>query len=199
MTKGIEKLYFSLLGGVLLPTFFLMNSYDNPDLAFYTEPVMEQIEQAVQMALGDESLLAEFKEVYDGVAAFYNVSADTTLAALDYEAPVDHYAINLDIAYDYYRYDKLSGSVLGTSWEEETVQLVLAEDIIFEDPEIADDVHPSYGTIEYDELNALNSEELPWVTIKDNVTGDYYCVAVFAGEINQYDGKCKYDRMIRQQ
>jgi hypothetical protein len=38
-----------------------------------------------------------------------------------------------------------------------------------------------------------NSATTPWVTLKDNVTGQQYCVSIYNNEVNRYSGPCKYD------
>lgn len=42
-------------------------------------------------------------------------------------------------------------------------------------------------------LDPVNNPSLPWVTLQDNLTGAYYCVAIYNKEVNSYPGKCKYE------
>ena len=39
----------------------------------------------------------------------------------------------------------------------------------------------------------VNSQNQPWVTMRDALTGQYYCLAVYNGEVNKYLGPCKFD------
>jgi len=52
------------------------------------------------------------------------------------------------------------------------------------------------ATISYDSKSMsapVNDSDRPWVTLKDNLTGQKYCVAIYNNEVNKYLGECKYD------
>jgi hypothetical protein len=148
---------------------------------------------------------------YESIASFYDQSATIT-TAMFYEPDM-----NADIAYVYGHVYKSLVSAINPNYANPKAVAYSEVQLPAVTPTFMTQ-EPLYNLVPYKEVvktigeadvaaaqtgavsgavtsldQPVNSSNTPWVTIKDNSTGQLYCLAVYNGTVNQYIGPCKYD------
>ncbi len=206
MYQKAESIYYGLATFVLGTALFVMQPSNLPDVAAWQQTVKQQIGTAIVQTFGDGPWFQEVGFIYDSTSAFYQKAASVTITMFD-----DPEA-NEDIAFVYTQVYKIFANALNTSTNHgfayNDVQLpAIGPDFMTQEPiynivpykEVVttiDDKLTALGSVAGESVSIdkpVNSISMPWVTIRDNSTGQLYCLAVYNGTVNQYLGPCKYD------
>jgi hypothetical protein len=198
MYQKALSIYYALVMFVLGTAFLVMQPMPNDHVTFWQQDMHQQFSKAFIQTIGDGPWFEDLELVLDGIATFYDQAADSMIALMgDRETDADIVQIFAKV------YEELSlainqeGSVSGISYE--SISLPLPNDDFMTEDAI-------YNIVPYREIvktidsevstsaqvqKAVNSASNPWVTIKDNLTGQLYCLAVYNGTVNQYIGSCE--------
>jgi hypothetical protein len=142
--------------------------------------------------------------VFDTVASFYDQSASATIALLS-QPETDQ-----DIIFVYSQVYQTFAKAFNPNYGNPSAIAYTEMPLPSEIPNFMSE-EPLYNLVPYREVVKtlqttpvvagtavsvevpVNSEELPWVTMSDNSTGQLYCVAIYNGTVNQYLGPCQRD------
>ena len=208
------SIYYSLASFLLLTGLFVLTPNTSPEVTTLQSEIKHEISVAWEQTIGDEPFLTDLVTVLEGVEAFYTQSADAMIALLE-----DRTGSDRDLAWIFNQtYNSIAASfkpkatelavnqVGGTQIEaEEELDMpnfmaeapilnIVPEGFKLEtsSPVVAGVSNSTPETFVYPDTTPVNLTQ-PWVTIKDNTTGQLYCLAVYNGEVNKYLGECKYE------
>lgn len=180
MSIAAEKLYYTLAGFLLLTALFVLHPSQRPEFATLQNQMISQFLVAGQQTLGDQPYFEDLALIFDAVHEFYDQAGIASIALFE------HGAADRDLAVIFRQtYRTLAGSFSKSS--NPTVTFM-------SEP-------PIYNIIPASTLSGIVSgaiepavnDQTPWVTIKDNFTGQLYCLAMYNGNVNKYLGPCKKD------
>ena len=200
MYEFAEKIFYSLSMLVLGAALFIMSPSQNSTVADFQNEVSFQFQTATIQVFGDQPVFDDTKFVIESIYNFYDQSADAALALLQ-PTPAEA-DLNNVVAAVYQDFQvALSSSqarVAGVEtsqveqpanfMQEEPIYNLLPEQLISHQPAQADIPVASTDAAEYE--TAINQNN-PWANLRDNTTGQIYCVAVFNSQVSQYLGPCK--------
>jgi hypothetical protein len=200
-----RAIYYGLSTFVLATALFVLYPSHNQELISFQKDIVSRFDVAFQQTMGDGPWFSEFADIYDGVNAFYAHSSNEMIAVLSSNPEADE-----DIAYVFskvylsfakalplqkshsapknpYADVQLPSKPANFMTQEPVYNIIPYRSVVktYEDGEVAGAV------ISRDE--PVNTQQDPWVTLKDNLTGQLYCLAVYDGTVNKYIGPCKYD------
>jgi hypothetical protein len=182
---------------------FVMHPTADSTHSLWQQDVKQQFATAWIQVIGDQPWFADLELIIDGVDSFYQQSADATIALIaSPEADQDIYYVLSEV------YNRVAAAVKlennsGLAINYEEVELPQVPSNFMQE-------EPLYNLIPYRTIVKTindgavagafvsvdvpaNTKSMPWVTLKDNLTGQLYCLAVYNGAVNQYMGPCKYD------
>jgi hypothetical protein len=203
-----EQLFYATSSLGLALAIFLLLPFGFGHVAQFKATVNEQLEKAFIQIIGDQPFLVDDLEIaWLGVNDFYNVSTDEMLVLLTpTKSEDDLFIIANEVSNQFapvvVRLASLLervGSVSGEStqnnqlripsdkfMQEESLMNIIPGEIFDMNPE--PDILEEYMFIEHPVNN-----NLPWVTLSDNITEELFCVAIYNNEVNKYQGPCKFD------
>jgi hypothetical protein len=192
LTETFYGLSIFVLGTVL----FVMQPNQNAGVATVQSEIKQSFSIAWQQTIGDQPYFTDLAEVYDGVEAFFKQTTDATIALFQGSES------DTDIAFIYKTvYQDFAGMFNQTPHTAVVELPAMPKNFMAEKPinNIVPEVHITKNTyqgsgevagVSVDKpVNDINS----WVTIRDNYTGQLYCLAVYNGDVNKYLGACKND------
>lgn len=193
MSSRANTLFYALSAFVLMTAVFVMQPSSVPEVTMLQTEIKTQFVTAFQQTIGDQPFFDDVILVFEGVSAFYEEAATSTIALLeDREADAD--LVNLYAA----TYEKLVAT-LGSY-----VSNQFGSALASVEPAVADEeagLNISSSPVLYFKPavsgsfvdNSPVNLEKPWVTIQDNYTSQLYCLAIYNGEVNKYLGPCQDD------
>jgi hypothetical protein len=175
--------------------FFLLSPSKNKDVAALQSEMGREFSVAWQQTIGDQPYFEEFAVIFDGVRDFYEESA-TAMVALIEDKEMDR-----DLAFVFKTaYQDFGQIITGQrGWQPTHVaEAKQAPSMGLITPTAWVNLPPATisesGFVAGAVLdNSPVNIEKPWVTLKDNLTGQLYCVAFYNGELNKYLGPCAND------
>ena len=193
-----QKLFYILAGFLLLTGFFVLKPNSSVEITSLQNEIKHEFTVAWIQTIGDQPYFDDLYVVVDGVFNFYDSAAIETIALLDPKGADDDM---IQVFAQVYHEFKLAlihhPNVAANQPEQPPIDLAhfmkepALSNIV---PEPEDLVVKMAGSVSGTLLDeeAVNQDR-PWVTIRDNFTGQLYCMAVYNGEVNKYLGPCKYD------
>jgi hypothetical protein len=188
MNPKVEKIFYALAIFVLMNAFFILRQSSVPEVSNLQNQVKQQFSIAWQQTIGDQSYFTELSGVYDGITAFYNQSADATIALIKSpDSDADIYSVfsktfNM-IAQVFQKPQQTNAAVASDNQTQKDKNHFNISTPIDSQTQLIS------GTAIVKPVNQINS----WVTIQDNFTGQLYCLAIYNGEVSKYLGPCKSD------
>lgn len=197
MYGRLATIYYGIGSFVLFTAFFVMQPSNVPEVASLQENIQHNFTIAFWQTVGDQPMFDDVLLVYESVSQFYAMSADSVIAMMQ-QPEVDQ-----DLAYIYGSvFNQLmaifenpsppaSPVVAGIQTEAHLAESFMSEPAVY-------NIIPTQASASPGAVSGIRQTEpvnldVPWVTIKDNFTGQLYCLAVYNGEVNKYMGPCKYD------
>jgi hypothetical protein len=206
MHHRAQVIYYGLAIAVLGTGLFMLQPNQSSEVSAWQQSSGEQLSIAWQQTIGDQPWFSEVELIFDSITGFYNQSASATIALID-QPETDQ-----DIIYVYSQVYMTFAKAFNPNYGNQTAiaytEVPLPESI----PNFMSE-EPLYNLVPYREVvktlqvaptpvvagavisldQPVNSPEVPWVTMTDNLTGQLYCVAIYNGTVNQYLGACKHD------
>ena len=198
MYHKAETMYYTLATFVVGATFFVVQPANSPEMSQWQDGMKLQFTNAWVQTLGDQPWFTEFALIYEGVSGFYEHATDATIALIN-QPEADE-----DVIYVFNQvYNIFANAINSNSDTIAYSELPL--------PPITDEFmteEPLYNIVPYRMVvktiedgtvagvsldNSVVNDNQPWVTIKDNLTNQLYCLAIYNGTVNKYLGSCKYD------
>ncbi len=185
-----EKLFYTLAGFVLLTALFVLHPTNQSEVANLQNQMSSQFAVAWQQTIGDQPYFDDVALVFDSIERFYGQAGDATIALFD------HGVADRDLAFIFTNvYQDFGAAIahLPKNGDKTTAIASLSPNFMSEPaiynivPVLAPTAVVSGASIE--PVNKTNS----WVTIRDNFTGQLYCLAIYNNNINKYLGACKND------
>ncbi len=184
-------IFYSLASFVMFTALFAMQNSAIPEVAALQDNIQHQFSVALVQTIGDGPVFDDLALVFDSISEFYQESAAASLALVQDEAS------DRDLVFIYTRaYEQVllafhppPAMPVGAATTEITADNFMTEPAI---SNIIPETTPEVGVVSGLSNEAVN-EVMPWVTMRDNLTGQLYCVALYNGELNKYLGACRYD------
>lgn len=198
-----EKLFYTLSAVVLGSAFFVLQPNPHPEVALFQNQVKNEFVFATTQVIGDQPIFGSVEIVISAVHEFYFRSAEVMITLLTPPPSTEDTMWIAGEVYDKFAMAFTTGilkpQVLGVE-NKETVYVpenfMIEEPIINIIPPQALFVHeqqPVVLSASTETTHAVNDDGYPWVNLRDNSTGQVYCVAIFNSEVNRYLGPCKND------
>ena len=202
-----EKSFYFLSSLALMAALFVLQPNGNNQVADFQSQIGKEFQIASIQVFGDQPVLTDVRTIISGVNDFYQQSADAMLALLTPTAQEGD--LNQIVAQTYHNFRlafeiKATPQVAGTFTVRQNQEPVTTEepetvpDNFMQEPPI-NNLIPD-GIVPNVSFNSENySGSLPqvstasWTNMRDSVTGQVYCVAIFNAEVNRYLGPCKND------
>jgi len=173
--------YYFLSTVVLAAGFFVIQPTQIPEMKSFQNDIKQQVSVAWQQTIGDGPWFADVQFVYDGVENFYHQAADTTIAMMaDRESDADIVYVFGTMYHD-----------IAEAFHQPATPHVAGVATTVSEPEPPADVISIPPAPDTTFATPVNTYDMPWVTLRDNFTGQLYCVAIYNGTVNQYLGPCK--------
>jgi hypothetical protein len=200
MEQKANAIFYGLSGFLLMTALFVIQPSQVSEVSLLQNEMVQDFSTALHQTIGDQPFFSDVGTVIDGVAAFYDESASATIALFE---PQDR---DQDIVYVYKTVFNIFAEVFTTPHGEvagvETVNISL--DKFMTEPAILNIIPGDHVTRNNEhvteEIAGMSTQystpvntDQPWVTLRDNFTGQTYCIALYNGEVNKYLGPCKYD------
>jgi hypothetical protein len=183
------SIFYGLSIFVLMTAFFAMQPSKIPEVASLQTQIKQQFSTAWQQTIGDQPYFGGLADVYDGINVFYDESSKV-LASLILQQDSDQ-AIIYVFSHSYGDFAAIfqnKGHVAGSEIVLPDPQHFMVEPAIYNlVPEKQNPEQVLGANIDSEPVNGINQ----WVTLRDNFTGQLYCLAVYNGEVNKYLGACK--------
>jgi hypothetical protein len=206
-----EKTFYVLSSLALMSALFVITPNANAQVSNFQSEIGMRFQIAAIQVFGDQPILNDVKGIVYGVNDFYQQSADAMLALLtptsadkDMNQIIAQTYTNLKLSFNTF---KLTPQIAGTfTTKESTLEpKVSISDEAFpsnfmQDPPVynllPEGITPkiSYSAdVASTETNLPQVSTASWTNMRDSVTGQVYCVAIFNAEVNRYIGPCKND------
>ncbi len=201
MTKAVYQSMFVLLGMLLMAALFVMQPTNQPELAKFQSDVKSKLVTATQQVFGSQDYSEPFALIWATTENFYNGATDEAIALLQPDEAFMSLALSFDA--DYNAAVASNPTVLALVPRNEAplygiVPTGNPEALI--EPSFNDDAayyHSEFGGVVAGTSIELSDEGIiegphkaTWLDLKDSITGDAYCVAIFDGTVNTYPGTC---------
>ncbi|OGE88064.1 MAG: hypothetical protein A3J07_01700 [Candidatus Doudnabacteria bacterium RIFCSPLOWO2_02_FULL_49_13] len=189
MTQAAEKLFYGLAGFILLTALFVLQPTNRTELAALQDEMTGRLSVAWQQTMGDGPYFDNLILVFDSINEFYGQAGNASLALLEHGVGDRDLAV---IGRNFYHELAFSLSHLADSGQ---ILAAIPSGIEFmSEPPIYNivPVAANSGAVAGALVEPVNGD-LPWVTMRDNLTGQLYCIAIYNSEVNKYLGPCKYD------
>jgi hypothetical protein len=210
MRAWTEQLFYGLSAVVLGAALFVLQPANNSDLAKFQANIKDQVSVATVQVFGDQPVFSGVDLIVGSINEFYNQSADAFLALL---APTPGEEDMSRVAQNVY-------AQIVVMFDQNSIQQPQVAGVQIEAPPAVPDnfmqEEPLYNIVPelpsappspYFETPfrkkitqsaasftpAVNDGGGAWVNLRDEVTGQIYCVAIYNSEINRYLGPCKND------
>ncbi len=195
MSHRTHKIFYTLSAFVLMMAFFLLQPSKNPEVAQLQSQMGQQFSVAWQQTIGDQPYFEEFAVIFDGVKSFYEQSATAVVALMEDKA------MDRDLAFVFKTAYQDFGQIITGQRGWQPTQVAEAKQaaslgLVTPTPWVSlpQATISQSGSVAGAVLdNSPVNIEKPWVTMKDNLTGQLYCVALYNGELNKYMGPCAND------
>jgi hypothetical protein len=196
MHQRATTTFYILHGFALMTALFVLQPSQRPEVAALQSTIKHQFSVAWQETIGDQPYFTEVAVIFDGVSDFYHQAATISLALVKDESTDRDLAYIFSTAYNDF-------AQIFTGQKPFTGPGV-AETKVWQRTVIASPAVTTFGPIEPPMVRApqvagavldntpVNLEK-PWVTMRDNLTGQLYCIALYNGEVNKYMGMCAND------
>lgn len=196
------SIYYGLSIFVIGAGFFVMQPSSSPEMTVWQDQIKSQVVTAWKQTIGDQPWFEEVALIYDGVNDFYNAASEEVILVLDQPE------LNEDVVFVFSKvYSTFANAFNGVSTTDTIALNTLPEPAVTENFMSEDAIYNivPYRTVvtTVDDtagkvagvtitdistpVNTINS----WVTIRDNSTGQLYCLAIYNATINKYLGPCK--------
>ncbi len=193
-------IFYSLASFVMFTALFAMQNSSIPEVSMLQQKIQNDFVVAWQQTVGDQPMFEDFGLVFDSVSEFYQQSAVAGIAL------VQDQASDRDLVFIYTRaYEQVlmtfhpapalpvaavTPEMIPTNFmTEPSIGNIVPE---IAPAQLAQEAPAEAGMVSGISQGAVN-EVMPWVTMRDNLTGQLYCVALYNGELNKYLGTCRYD------
>lgn len=208
MHRKALKIFYSLAIFVLMNALFVMTNGGGKEVTALRQEIRESLRVAFWQTVGDRPWFEDVEIAVRGIDNFYIQATDQMLAMLE---PTKHEdGMNQVLA-------AMGNAVSGIKHKEPEATdqgriagLMIEGDFMQEEPlrnivPWEESAQNTESWVEKNDPSVLGitagrySDQLPvndsneWVTIRDNYTGQLYCLAVYNSEINRYLGPCKKD------
>ncbi|MBI2607484.1 MAG: hypothetical protein HYW51_01535 [Candidatus Doudnabacteria bacterium] len=211
--RRATQLFYGISSLVISVAVFLVLPFGFGELQEFKKDIRNQFTQAFIQTIGDQPFVADHVSlVWSSINNFYNQATDSTLALLAPGGSEDDLmriawgvrdrfaAIVRDLEYARTgRFDRLrTGRVAGENSDprlrqdfggQANLTNIHPNDPKFMTEEPLRNIVPESLLIDDQPRN----NDFPWVTLQDNITGQFYCVAIYDEEVNKYLGPCKLD------
>ncbi len=185
-------IFYSLASFVMFMALFVMQNSAIPEVAVLQDTIQHEFSVAFIQTIGDGPMFEDVALVFDSITEFYRQSAEASVALIQDEAS------DRDLAFIYgqaYHQVVLAFHPAPAVPVTAAGPEVIADNFMTE-PAISN-ILPAAEELPVGAIAGISTEpvntQMPWVTMKDNLTGQIYCVALYNGELNKYLGACRYD------
>ncbi len=189
------SIFYGLSSFLLLTGLFIMSESQTPEVLRMQSQIKYEFSVAWQQTWGDQPYFDELIAVIEGVDAFYAQATDQTIALLEDNTGSDQdFAFVIAAVYNNFAqsFKTEDDKTLAVVQE---VPMIDPQTFMSEEP--LRNIVPEGSVAGVHEIFEFNTEPVnsgqPWVTVRDNNTGQLYCLAIYNGEVNKYLGECKYD------
>lgn len=200
MHTSAEKIFYSLSIFLLGTGLFLLKPTPVAETSTLQAQFQHEFSIAWQETIGDQPVFDELALIYEGISDFYSQAADSAVALIQ-QPEADR-----DIIYVY----KTTYQIFAQAVSQIKEARVAEAEPVIEPEKFMTEAAVANIIPENSKQEAVNSKQgevagvsieitepannqLPWVTLRDNFTGQLYCLAVYNGEVNKYLGACKLD------
>ena len=170
---------YGLAAFVLLNALFIMQSNQISDnnyvIAEFKQTIRQEFLRAFMQTAGDTPWLGSAEIVIGGIIEFYDQAADELIALLNPRGTDDDLVRVAQAVYSSFKTSEYPEGEY-TMTEEPLYNITPAVPVVA-------------GIQTQNPVNGPNQ----WVTLRDNYTGQLYCLAMYNGEMNKYLGACKKD------
>ena len=189
-----EKIYYTLSIALLGALLFIARPSSNPVAENLRNEISNQFNLAFLQVVQPQSVLEDVENVVLAVNEFYNQSAEATIALLNPIASNKVLELAVDRAYTgltsvFLKYHSLVKPTFASSgissnffFHSKSFERSENKDAFVNSPGL------NKGFFYFGSEN--NTAQSNWTNLKDLVTGQIYCVAIFNSEINRYLGPC---------
>lgn len=189
---------------------FVLQANRKPEVSLFQNQIKQQVTVALIQIVGDGPLFDQAELVFKGVSNFYEQSANSLIALLS-QPQTDADLVGMisrswQILTDLGKSNSqkaLAKIDLHKFMQEEPLYNIVPEKQLSDNPNGTTASSNGAGSKQLTNnqvgkfLGATTEEpvnsQTPWVTIRDNLTGQLYCLAIYNGEVNKYLGICKRD------
>ena len=204
MYGRLEQIYYVLAAVVLTAGLFVLTESKIAEVTAFQNEIKTEFKIAFLQTIGDQPVLADVELIAGGVNDFYVQAADELIAMFS-QPETDQ-----DVIYVFGRvYNTFAQAVHQIRAGEVATQNdpMIAANFMTEPPVyniVPENWHtPETFSVTQPKIAGVSTYKpeilaypqanvgLPWVTLKDNVTGELYCTAIYNGEVNKYVGPCK--------
>lgn len=208
MHRRLEQTFYVLASAVLAVGFFVVSNSQLPEVQAYKSQLRQEFVVAFEQTIGDGPVFDDVFLVINGINDFYAQASDAVIALLSQPETDEDMIYVFGSVYQTFAKAFVDPSadqpavagveivILENFMQEEPIYSIMPESHIFPAEEAASAASQVSSTQpympEFVEGEIANTD-LPWVTLKDNVTGEFYCTAIYNGEVSTYQGKCKND------
>ena len=209
-----EKIFYSLAATLLGAAFFVVQPAHNTDVMAFQNSIEHQFQVAIIQLWGDRPVNADAMVAINGINEFYQRSSDAAIALLAPAKSEQPMFAVLGVTYSDFKLalgkPQASSVVSSAQISQNNVQdndFVVPVNFM-QEPPVANIVPASLQkrqealakkqeTIASANIAsnapAVNDLGNSWVNLRDNDTGQVYCVAIYNAEVNRYLGPCKDD------
>lgn len=202
MTYLYTQTYYGLSAGLLMLGFFVLAPQQSLQTKVYSSEIKQDLTMAARQVFGDQPFIhPDLALIYAGVENFYNIAAAETIAM--FAPSVQDNLLNLASVSNFF--------LSFLPQKPEPIQLIsqYVQKPVMLEPPVYNLIPPHLisafvfmqqshsspeavaGTSFYS-YTPVNKDQ-QWVTLKDNSTGELFCLAIYNNEINKYQGPCRYD------
>lgn len=184
-------IFYSLASFVMFTALFVMQNSSIPEVAALQDTIQHEFSVALVQTIGDGPVFDDLILVFDSISEFYQESAIASISLVQDQASDRDLAFIYTQAYEQVllAFHPPPAMPAGAATTETTADNFMTEPAI---SNIIPEAPPEAGAVSGLSNEAVN-EVVPWVTMRDNLTGQLYCVALYNGELNKYLGACRYD------
>jgi hypothetical protein len=205
MHKGLEQLYYVFASVVLAAGLFVVSDSHSSEAFAFKQQMKEEFRIGFLQTMGDGPILENFEIVWNGVYGFYTESADAAIALLTQPETDEDVIYVFSQVYNTFaaalrepKQETLAADfeivIPANFMQEEPIYNIVPGEVPaeFSKPQVAGISTIAQPVMEYGVDLPANSD-MPWVTLRDNITGQLYCTAIYNGEVSTYLGQCKND------
>lgn len=196
MERVIRQLNYAFLCVIMAAAFFVLKPSDSDEVKLFQANLKSDFAQSFASLIGDESFLEPFAFIWNTSEAFYQDTSNQALALLKPTDTMVEFTLRFN---KQYQSDKIAAhsdiSLSGYMALDPLINIVPVSDAEkLLDPYFSEEGFESEGRVAGESIGAGFEDKNPvWLTIPDSLNGEVYCLAIFDGVVNSYQGPCVFD------